>query len=289
MASLPTTSAGAAPVRDVDADFRPSVYLAFGSFQHAMNRVWHRYTLRGCERIPSRPCLFVGNHSGIGVADVLCMLGGWRARFGLRRRVVGMMQDLFVAMPIVGWFARSFGAVYASPDAARAAFARGHDVLCFPGGDIDACRPFTAPRDVELGDRRGYARLALATGVPVVPVATIGSVYSYLVLPGAEKLAPIARRLGAKRSKKFPITVGALGVLLAIAIALLGVASPWWIALALVAAIVPTPVRVTTEVLEPIDVRAATAHITDPGERVEAAHRLVHGALQGAVRSMQHT
>jgi 1-acyl-sn-glycerol-3-phosphate acyltransferase len=200
-----------------------------------------------------------------------------------------MMQDLFIAMPIVGWFARSFGAVYASPDAARAAFARGHDVVCFPGGDIDACRPFTAPRAVEFGDRRGYARLALKAGVPIVPVATLGSHWSYLVLPGAEKLAPIAQKLGAKRSKKFPITVGALGVIFTMQLAVAGIVSPWWILAALLCALIPTPVRITSEFLEPIDVCAATAHITDPEERVEAAHRLVHGKLAEAVATMQHT
>jgi 1-acyl-sn-glycerol-3-phosphate acyltransferase len=273
---------------DVDADFRPSVYLAFGALQNGWNRVWHRYELRGTERVPARPCLFVGNHSGLGIADVLCMVGAFRARFGLARRCVGMMQDLFVAMPIVGWFARSFGAVYASPDAARQAFARGYDVACFPGGDIDSCRPFTAHREVHFGDRRGYVRLALATGIPIVPVATIGSHFSYLVLPGGEQVARLARALGAKRSKRFPITLGALGVLLALILGALGVASPWWILAALLAAIFPTPVRVTSEILAPIDVRAATAHIADPAERVEAAHRLVHGALAEAVQTLRH-
>jgi 1-acyl-sn-glycerol-3-phosphate acyltransferase len=288
MAPSTTTGAGVAQLRDVDADFRPWLYSAFGSYQSAFNRVWHRYTMRGMDRIPERPCFFVGNHSGIGVADVLCMLGAWQERFGLRRRCVGMMQDMFVAMPVVGWFAKGFGAVYASPANAREAFARGHDVVCFPGGDIDACRPVTAAREVRFGDRRGYVRLALATGVPIVPIATLGSHYSFVVLPGATRLAKIARALGAKRSRAFPITLGTVGVVAAIALAALGVMSPWWIALALLAAVIPTPVRITSEVLEPIDVCARTAHIEDPAERVEAAHRLVHGALAHAVGRMSH-
>ncbi|HEY8076173.1 MAG TPA: 1-acyl-sn-glycerol-3-phosphate acyltransferase [Labilithrix sp.] len=284
MSPLPVTTASA--ISDVDTDFRPAVYLAFGSFQNAFNRIWHRYTLRGAARIPSRPVLFVGNHSGVGVADILCMLGGWRARFGLRRRVVGMMHELFVAMPIVGFIARSFGAVYASPDAARQAFARGYDVACFPGGDLDACRSFTEPREVHFGDRRGYVRVALATGVPIVPLATIGSHWSYLVLPGGDRVASIARAFGA-RSKRFPITVGSLLVVLTCGLAIGGVLSPWWILAALLAAIVPTPVRITSEILEPIDVCAATAHL-DGDERVEAAHRLVHGTLARAVKTMAH-
>jgi len=50
----------------------------------------------------------------------------------------------------------------------------------------------------------------------------------------------------------------------------------------------PNPVRITSEVLPPIDVTQATAHLSDPAERIEAAHQLVHGALQRAVASMRH-
>jgi 1-acyl-sn-glycerol-3-phosphate acyltransferase len=269
-------------------DFRPWFYLAFGSAMRAGASVWHRYEMRGMEKIPSGPCLFVGNHGGTGTSDVLCMLGAWRARFGLRRRVVGMMHDINLALPIMGWCAKSFGATRANPAAARHALGRGYDVVCFPGGDMDSCRPFTAPREVRFGDRRGYARLAIETGVPVVPLATLGSHASYLVLPGSDRVAAVARRLGL-RSRAFPVTLGSLGVLVAIALAVVGAVSPWWIAVALIAALVPTPVRITTDALAPIDVCTLTAHVTDPKERVELAHRLVHGALSDALRSMRHS
>jgi 1-acyl-sn-glycerol-3-phosphate acyltransferase len=283
-----TTHVSALTTRDVDKDFRPSLYLAFGTAMRHVCRVWFRYEMRSMDRLPDRPCLFVGNHSGVGVADVVCMVGAWRARFGLRRRFVGMMHDLFVAMPIVGFVARSFGAVHAKPDAARAAFAKGYDVACFPGGDLDSCRPMTRPRDVVFGPRRGYVRTALEAGVPIVPIATIGSAYSYSVLPGADVVARVVRALTGARYKALPITIGGLVLVATIALAIAGVFSWWWIVPAILAAIVPTPVRVTSEVLAPIDVCRATAHIADPEERVETAHRLVHGALQDAVRVMQH-
>jgi 1-acyl-sn-glycerol-3-phosphate acyltransferase len=285
LASLP---ARAVSVRPVDADFRPSIYLGFGTLMQRFCRVWFRYEMRGMDRIPEGPCLFVGNHSGVGPTDVLCMLGAWRARFGLRRRFVGMMHDLFVAMPVVGFVAKSFGAVRAEPGAARAAFARGFDVACFPGGDLDSCRPFTAPREVRFGPRRGYVRTALEAGVPIVPIATIGSGYSYLVLPGSGVVAAVIRALTGARYKAFPITVAGLALVATIACALGGVVSPWWLLVAALAAVVPNPVRVTSEVLAPIDVAAETAHIVDPTVRVEAAHALVHGRLAEAVRTMRH-
>jgi hypothetical protein len=54
-------------------------------------------------------------------------------------------------------------------DLARAELAAGRDVITFPGGDLDAGRPFHLPRVVRFGNRRGYAKLALEAGVPIVP------------------------------------------------------------------------------------------------------------------------
>ncbi len=284
MPELPeaTRAAPAELLPDVDAHFDEARYLALTEHARAFSRRWFRFELRGLERLPPGPCLFVANHSGAGYADVVTLLGELGSRFGAERRVVGLSHGFPLALPGYGGFLRSLGAVDASHEAARAAFARGYDVLVYPGGDIDAYRGLHRPRDVVFGARRGYARLALEMGVPVVPVATIGSHWTYLVPPGVGRLG---RALGLKkriRAEVVPLTLGALGVGAAALFA------PWALPFALAAAIVPTPARVTTELLPAIDVRAATEHETDVEARVERAHELVHGALQAAVRALEH-
>jgi 1-acyl-sn-glycerol-3-phosphate acyltransferase len=267
---------------DVDAHFDEGRYLAMAERANAFSRRWFRFQLRGAERIPAGPCLFVANHSGAGYADVICLLGELGHRFGVQRRVVGLSHGFPLGIPVYGELIRSCGAVDASPEAARAAFARGYDALVYPGGDIDAYRGLHRPRDVVFGARRGYVRLALEMGVPVVPVATIGSHWTYLVPPG---LASLGRMLGLKkrfRAEVLPVTVGALGVGAAALLA------PWALPFAVAAAVVPNPARVTSEVLPAIDVRAATEGESDADARVERAHELVYGALQAAVRTMQH-
>lgn len=280
--SAPAPIPRASGAIDVDADFDEARFLELAGRAHAFVHRWFRFQLRGLERLPDRPCLFVANHSGAGYADLVCLLGELGVHFGTSRRVVGLSHSFPLNIPVYGELIRSVGAVAASPQAAHAAFARGHDVLVYPGGDIDAYRGLHRPREVVFGARRGYARLALECGVPVVPVATIGSNWTYMVPPGMERLG---RALGLKRRTRaevVPLTVGMLGVG---ATALL---APWALPVALAAAIIPNRVRITTEFLPAIDVQAATAAITDPVERLEAAHRLVHGALQAAVREMQH-
>jgi len=268
--------------------FWPRFYLAFGTLAHGFSRLWHRYRIRGWQRVPQGPVMFVGNHSGIGIVDVLCLLGAWRMRMGLSRRVVGMMHDSFLAFPIVGHFARWFGASRAHPDNARAVLGGGRDLVVFPGGDLDAGRPLLAARKVVFGPRRGYVRIALDAGVPIVPVATIGSHYTYLQLPISKPVGTIARAAGLTRSRYVCLPYAWVPMIAAAVMVALGVA-PWWVLVVAAAVLfVPNPVRVTTEFLPPIDVVTATRHLRDPGARVEAAHQLVHRALSDRVAQMEH-
>jgi 1-acyl-sn-glycerol-3-phosphate acyltransferase len=178
--------------------------------------------------------------------------------------------------------------VPADPDSARAAFARGYDVICFPGGDIDSSRPFYEARRVDFGHRRGYIRLALAEGIPIVPLATIGSHHTYTMLPGGTWIAKVLRMKSWARCDRLPIVLGLALALVVDTLALAGFL-PWWsVVIAAIAMIVPNPTRVTTEVLAPIDVAKETAHIADPEARIEAAHALVHGALSDALATMTH-
>lgn len=275
-------------VHEIDRGYHAGFARAFGLFIHAVNRVWFRFELRHPERLPVRPCLIVGNHSGIGIVDVLTLVGGWTAHFGGARRGVGMMHKMFITAPVVGRIARAFGAVPADPASARSAVVRGLDVVTYPGGDIDACRPFYEARTVQFGRRRGYVRLALDLGVPIAPLATIGSHATYTMLPWG---TTIARALGMKRwarTERFPVVLGTVLSVTVLELAIAGLL-PWWsLALALFATVIPNPVRVTTEVLPAIDVAGQTAHITDPEARVEAAHELVREALSRAVATMQH-
>lgn len=241
-------------------DFSPRFFEATGRALHAFCSVYFRYQVRGLERLPAGPCLMVGNHSGLGTAELLCMVAGWWRRFGTTRRVTGMMHDFFISVPGIGHYYRAIGAVHAGRENAAAALAAGHDVVVFPGGDLDACRPFYEPRKVHFGPRRGYLKVALQAGVPIVPMATIGSHYTMPMAPGGMLLS---RALGLKRllrAERVPLPL--TPVLL--------------------------PARITSELLPTIDVVGATAEIEDQAERLEQAHLLVHGALQDAVGRMQH-
>jgi 1-acyl-sn-glycerol-3-phosphate acyltransferase len=273
---------------DVLEQRRPDAVERAARVLGPVTRTGFRYTLRGMERIPDRPCLFVGNHSGAGVIEVLCMLPAWHGRFGESRPVLALANKVSLGYPVIGPWLRTVGAVPASRENGRALLARGRDLLVFPGGDIDSFRPFWQHRKVIFGKRRGYVRLALEMGVPIVPIATIGAHLTYLMAPGNEWLA---NRLGLKRRARLesaPVTLGLLGTILATGATALALVDPLVLLGTIVAAAVPIPVRITSEMLAPIDLaREIPASLSDH-ERVERGHELVFSALQERVRTMTH-
>ena len=52
--------------------------------------------------------------------------------------------------------------------------ARGEHLVVAPGGMREAMRPFWVDGRVDLGDRRGYLRLALRYDLPIIPVVATG-------------------------------------------------------------------------------------------------------------------
>jgi 1-acyl-sn-glycerol-3-phosphate acyltransferase len=265
---------------DIDAERDPGLARVFEAFLGLVARYWFRFRVHGTDNVPAEAAIFVGNHSGIGIADVICLLGA-RAQIAPHRRAVGLMHDLFVNMPLVGRLVRAAGAVSARPAHARQALARGYHVAVFPGGNLDACRPITEARRVVFGKRRGYVRLALETGAPVVPIATLGSHPTYVLLPWiGDWVGPWLRRWGLSRDERLPVPLASLVVLGAVVGLALGLL-PWWsLLVALLVLLVPNPCRIDSVILEPIDLRAATSHVDDPEARIELANAIVHRRLQ---------
>jgi 1-acyl-sn-glycerol-3-phosphate acyltransferase len=241
-------------------------------------RWWFRYSMRGFEKLPPSPCLIVGNHSAMGFCEVTCMLTGWTEHFAGTRPVYGLAHDVGLKLPYFGSWLVAVGAIRASRENAIAALRAGHDVLVFPGGDLDAARPFYEPRAVNFGARRGYAHIAHEANVPIVPLATIGAHYTILMAPGG---GLAAEALGLKRSvriARLPIPIGVLAATTMAALAATSVVPAGLGAGLALAALVPPPARITSEFLDPIA----------PSADIEAVHARVHGVLAKKVSTMKH-
>jgi 1-acyl-sn-glycerol-3-phosphate acyltransferase len=149
---------------------------------------------RGWEHVPrDTPCLIVGNHSGGAEAvDFWFLLNQWVADRGAAAPLYGLAYDLLFAAPGMGPALRRVGIIPASPANAHKALRMGAAVSVFPGGDYEVFRPWSERNRIDFGGHTGFIRLAISSGVPVVPMTIHGAHQSTLVLTRGRALAHAA-------------------------------------------------------------------------------------------------
>ena len=222
--------------------------------------------VRHAERVPATgPALAVGNHSGyVYFADLWATALALVGRRGLNAPTFGLAYDLLFAVPGVESFLRRLGALPAGGRAAEAALSAGGAVLVYPGGDWEVCRPWTERNRVDFHGRKGFVRLALRTGVPVVPVVAHGSHHSVVVLSRGDR---VARALGLDR-----VRVNVMPWLLGVPFGVAPVLPP-----------APLPAKVTVEFLHPLDWSDAGAEGARDPALVQARYDQVIGLLQAGL------
>jgi len=165
--------------------------------------------VRGIEHVPRRgPALLVGNHSGLFYMPDVWITGlAVLRRRGFDQPVYALAYDLLFAIPGLERVLRGLGAIPAGHEQAGAALDQGALVLVYPGGDYEACRPWSERDRVEFGDHHGFVKLALRARVPVVPVVAYGAHHTVVIVTRGERLAHVLG-LDRLRIKVFPVLVG---------------------------------------------------------------------------------
>ena len=159
--------------------------------------LWFAPDVSGLEHVPGGPALVVGTHNGGNSAPDMfaTMVAFWR-HFGPDRPAYGLAHDQVCRAPVVGRWIQKLGAVPARQAHAAELLRRGAAVLVYPGGDLDAFKPWSERHTVKFGERAGFIKTALRARVPIVPVISVGAHETFAVLTDGRDLA---RRLGLKR------------------------------------------------------------------------------------------
>ena len=208
---------------------------------------WFRMEMDGWERLPEPPALLIGIHSGAPfVWDAWTVGIQWWRHFGDERTLHGTAHDALMAAPVIGGFFRRMGVLPAAPDSISAALAAGHDVALWPGGEIDSLRPWTKRDEAILAGRKGFVRMAIKAGVPIVPISTVGGPDSMPVITSGRRLAKVLQIDKLARIKVFPIAISA----------------PWGIGPAMLPEI-PFPTKIRTAFQEPITLSKDPAKASD--------------------------
>jgi 1-acyl-sn-glycerol-3-phosphate acyltransferase len=188
---------------------------------------WFRAEWQGLEKIPEEGgALLIANHAGAIPSDAPVIMHGIEKELG--RPVYGMADYFFRTIPVVGTLWSRAGGVPARPDNAYRLL---HDqqqlALVFPEGTKGPSKSFTDRYQLRRFGRGGFVEIAMRAGVPVIPIAVVGSEEA---MPIILRLPAVAKVLGLPY---FPVTANLL------ALGPLGVA-------------VPFPSKFTLRVLDPV-------------------------------------
>ena len=236
-----------------------------------LNKYYFRLEVEGWERVPDETSLFIGVHSGGALTmDAWTFVNAWHERYGNERLLHGTAHDVLMATPGLGDYFRAVGVIAANKASVTKALANGDDVIVWPGGERDAMRSFRKRDKAVLAGRKGFVRQAMRSGVPIVPVATVGGHDTVIVLSEGQWLANAVDRFTglAKtlRGANLPIIVG----------------PPFGLAIEVLPAHIPMPAKIRTEILDPIEVDHDPERIDDQ-DYVQKIYDEVEQAIQAGM------
>jgi 1-acyl-sn-glycerol-3-phosphate acyltransferase len=242
--------------------------------RYVQNPIWNllcdhyfRLEIDGWHRIPDETSLLIGIHSGGSLTmDAWTLVHSWYRHFAGRRILHGTAHDLLMAAPLLGDYFKAVGVIAASRQGVTAALAAGHDVIVWPGGEQDAMRNWRNRDKAVLAGRKGFVRQAIRSGVPIVPVATVGGHDTVFVLSEGRFLARwtgLGKRL---RGATMPIVAG----------------FPLPLAIEILPAHLPLPAKIRTEFLDPIPIDSDPERADDT-DYVDAIYNQVETAIQAGM------
>jgi 1-acyl-sn-glycerol-3-phosphate acyltransferase len=180
---------------------------------------YHRFRLEGAGNLPvSGPCLMAVHHSLATYDGFLLSAELWRQT---GRLPWGLGDDRVFQIPGLGQLAWRVGLMPASPEAGERVLRAGQVLGVAPGGMWESLRPREERRRSRWQERRGFVRLALRCGAPIVVAAVPAADQIYTVYQ-----SPITDRVYRRYHWPLPLARGLGPTLLPRPVALTGYIAP---------------------------------------------------------------
>ncbi len=245
-----------------------------------MSWVYHYYyrvSTDGWEHIPTdQPVMFIGSHNGgLAAPDMHMMLYDWCCRFGTEKPLYGLMHpSVWQASPVGAQLATQMGAVRAHPRMGLAALSQKASIVVYPGGAQDVFRPYALRHKICFYNRKGFIKLALKKGVPIVPMISTGAHSNLIVLgdlyPQVQQLHEWGMPwLMGIDPEVFPVYLGL----------------PWGLAVGPVPHI-PLPIKIHTRICKPIEFQRYGADASKDRRYVEDCYQQVTTRMQAELDAL---
>ena len=234
-------------------------------------RYYFRVTTDGWHHIPpSGKMLLVGSHNGgLSAPDMFMFMYDWFRRFGTERPAYGLMHPtIWKVLPPMAALGVQCGAVVAHPKMAIAALQRDAAVLVYPGGAEDVFRPHSLRHQIHFAGRKGFIKVALREGAPIIPVISEGAHDTLIILGDFYKQVRQLHEHG------MPWLFGIDPVVFPVYLGL-----PWGIGVGPLPDI-PLPVKIHTRVCAPIKFERYGREAASDRAYVDACYETVYQQMQ---------
>ncbi|MEK6985744.1 MAG: lysophospholipid acyltransferase family protein [Candidatus Thermoplasmatota archaeon] len=212
-------------------------------------RGYTRLKVDGLENIPKKgSAILAANHTGwLGLDYALAALV---VHDEVGRTPRGMVHEAWFLTPATAQFAAKMGLSKVSKESMAEQLGGNHLVMVFPEGEHGAFRPVSNYEVLEFA--RGFVRVAMQKGVPVIPVAILGG----------EESNPVDKTIKSyEQLLKLPLIIPTN--------------------------LLPKPVKWRIRFLPPLDFEGFDASDADDAVRVHAIARDVQQRVQTAIRTLQ--
>lgn len=199
---------------------------------------YFRATVKGFEYIPDGPCLFVGNHNAIAaMSPEVWIFGSYYFETKDNLKVLG--HDLVLKIPGLSFLAKKYLRYIPNDyESAKRSLGQGAQVLVYPGGGWESCRPSRDRDRIDFKNRSGFIRLAREANVPIVPIVSTGGHDGVYIWKRGQSLAKTLQLHRFFRIDTFP----------------LGLSFPCVLHIGPFIPFIPLPRKVILEILPPINV-----------------------------------
>jgi len=247
-------------IGSIDMEMISLIAPLFDSFA----KIYFRMEIEGMEKVPKGPALIVGNHNaGITFMEPFGVCAKWYLERGLDDPLYFLAHDTMVTLPLLSNFLIRGGCVRASQENATKLLAHGNKVMVFPGGNLEAFRPFWKRHQITFGGKKGFIKLALRQQVPIVPNLYVGGHETFFVIWDGQILSKLLGLRKLLRSETCPIFFGL----------------PWGLGVGPIFHI-PLPVKSKVRFLDPISLDEYSPQDANNPEALEEIYQKVTTVMQ---------
>lgn len=146
----------------------------------------------GKENVEDRPYMIISNHTGQIAIDGMLISTAFAIEMEKPRVLRAMVERFFTGLPFVGTWAAQGGAVLGDRQNCEKLLERNQSVLVFPEG-VKGVSKSTKDFYKVQSFTRGFFRIALSSGVPILPIAVVGAEELF---PYVYQAKSMAKKLG---------------------------------------------------------------------------------------------